>query len=144
MADLNISVKCEGRAFMGDDGSDDEREANLRGRLREAEKEIAEDEERLRKDKEEREKLRRELEQAEHREYNIFVNTRDKTVKGDDITYDHVVKLAFPEPPPGQEIIYTVTYRDGPKENPEGTMVAGDTVEIRDRMVFNVTWTDKS
>ena len=129
---------------MGDNGNDNEREADLRGRLREIEKEIAEDEDRLRRDKEEREKLRRELEQAERREYKIIVNTRDKTVKGEDITYDHVVKLAFPEPPPGGEIIYTVTYRDGPKENPEGTMVAGDTVEIKDGMIFNVTWTDRS
>jgi Multiubiquitin len=129
---------------MGDNGIDDKREDELRGRLRELEREIAEDKERLRKDEEEREKLRRELEHAEHREYKIIVNTREKTVKGDDITYEHVVKLAFPEPPPGKEIVYTVTYRDGPKANPEGTMIAGDTVEVKDDMIFNVTATDKS
>lgn len=36
-------------------------------------------------------------------------------------------------------VVYTVTYSGGPASNPEGSMLPGDSVDICDGMIFNVT-----
>ncbi|MCC6887696.1 MAG: multiubiquitin domain-containing protein [Hyphomicrobiales bacterium] len=74
----------------------------------------------------------------------IIVNARQKKWEKKKISFDQVVKLAYPTPPAGQCIVYTVTFHNGPRANPEGTMVDGDTVKVKDGMVFNVQYTDKS
>jgi len=74
----------------------------------------------------------------------IIVNARRKTVSGRKISFAQVVKLAFPDGPPSPQTIYTVAYSNGPPRNPEGKMVAGQTVKIRDGMVFDVTETSRS
>ncbi len=55
-----------------------------------------------------------------------------------------MVKLAYPVPPQGQCIEFTVTYRDGPPANPKGTMTTGHSVKIKNKMKFDVTATDRS
>ena len=60
------------------------------------------------------------------------------------MTFDEIVKLAFPTPPPGANILYTVSYEDGPRENRQGSMKEGQTVKVKNWMIFNVTATDKS
>ena len=45
---------------------------------------------------------------------------------------------------PGPMSCLPITYRRGPKQNPEGTLVEGGTVKVKDGMIFNVTPTDKS
>jgi len=72
----------------------------------------------------------------------IVVNMDRKTVPGDTLTYEQVVKLAFDPPEPG--VIYTVKYKDGPRAKPDGRMVAGDTVKIICEEIFNVAPTGKS
>ena len=74
----------------------------------------------------------------------IFVNTRPHVVPAGEITFDAVVKLAFPVAPPGQAIEYEVGYRNGPPENPKGTLLQGHKVWVREGMSFSVTATDKS
>ncbi|TXH84780.1 MAG: hypothetical protein E6Q77_01945 [Rhizobium sp.] len=74
----------------------------------------------------------------------IVVNAREKVWEKKKISFDQVVKLAYPTPPAGQLIVYTVTYHNGPRMNPEGTMLDGDKVKVRNGMVFNVQYTDKS
>lgn len=78
------------------------------------------------------------------REYRIFVNTRPKEVSTHTLGFWEVVKLAFPQAVPNPTTYYTITYKRGPKANPEGSLVAGETVHIKDGMLFNVTPTDKS
>jgi hypothetical protein len=77
-------------------------------------------------------------------EHVIIVNARRKTVQGRKISFEKVVKLAFPDGPPTNETVYTVAYSNGPPRNPEGKMVPGQTVWIRDGMVFDVTETSRS
>jgi hypothetical protein len=36
-----------------------------------------------------------------------------------------VIQLAYEQPSTGENIVFTVTYRKGPKENPEGTLIEG-------------------
>ncbi len=87
-----------------------------------------------------------ELELAEHdKDLRIIVNGRRKEVHKRRLTFSEVVRLAFPDAPPSDNIIYTVAYRNGGNErHPEGTIVAGETVRIKDGTIFDVTATDKS
>lgn len=74
----------------------------------------------------------------------IIVNTRPKPWNKKKISFEEVVAIAYPVPPAGQEIVYTVGYFDGPPNRPEGSLTAGESVRVRDQMVFDVKFTDKS
>jgi len=52
--------------------------------------------------------------------------------------------LAFENYDQNPNKVYTVTYDRGPHANPEGSMVRGDKVFTTNKMIFNVTSTDKS
>ncbi len=78
------------------------------------------------------------------REITIFVNTRKKEEKTRHLTYDQVVALAFNPVPVGPNIMFTITYRNGPKQNPEGELLPGGKVKIKNGMIFDVTQTTKS
>lgn len=80
----------------------------------------------------------------QHGETKIFVNTREKEVAGNVITYQAVVNLAYPNSPGGQDLRFTVIYRDGPPENPEGSMNPGQSVKIKKGMIFDVSPTTQS
>jgi hypothetical protein len=81
---------------------------------------------------------------AQPRKFTIIVNGQRKVVTGRTVTFDEIVRLAFPTPPEGANILYTVSFEDGPRVNPQGTMKEGQTVKVRNGMIFNVTATDKS
>jgi hypothetical protein len=76
--------------------------------------------------------------------FKIYVNGEEKVVSAKTLFFDEVTKLAYPIPPTGDNILYTVSYEDGPHSNPQGSMKEGDTVNIKNGMIFNVTATDKS
>ena len=57
---------------------------------------------------------------------------------------DDLVALAYANPPKGELICFTITYRRGQGNKPEGTLDEGDTVKLKEGMIFNVTATDKS
>jgi hypothetical protein len=73
----------------------------------------------------------------------IYVNTRPHEVAKEEISFEEVVKLAYPTTPPGANIGYTVTYQRG-HGNKDGDLVAGQTVKVKDGMIFDVTATDLS
>ncbi|MCP5286101.1 MAG: multiubiquitin domain-containing protein [Burkholderiaceae bacterium] len=77
-------------------------------------------------------------------EFTIFINTRPRTVAKRRLAYMEVVKLAYPDGPIGENYVYTVDYLRGPPRNPEGSLVEGDSVEIKNGMRFDVSFTDKS
>jgi hypothetical protein len=60
------------------------------------------------------------------------------------ITYDQVVTLEVPDYSQNPQITYSVTYEKGPHENPEGILTKGDSVEVRNKMIFNVSETGQS
>ncbi|MBS1807628.1 MAG: multiubiquitin domain-containing protein [Acidobacteria bacterium] len=78
------------------------------------------------------------------REFTIIVNARKKTVAKKKLTFDEIVHLAFNPVPTGPNIMFTITYRHGPPANPEGSLMEGKSVRIKDGMIFDVTPTDKS
>ena len=82
--------------------------------------------------------------QGHNKEFTIIVNGRQKIVDKKEISFAEIVALAFDNPPAGVNIIFTITYRKGEGNKPEGSLVAGETVKIKEGMIFNVTATDKS
>jgi hypothetical protein len=81
-------------------------------------------------------------EQPAKKSVTIIVNGRENTVEKDDMTFEEIVALA--QLPSGPNITYTVTYRRGPDPRPDGTLVEGQSVKVKDGMIFNVTATDRS
>jgi len=79
-----------------------------------------------------------------HSKITLIVNGRPKPWGEKSITFEQVVVLAFGTYDPNPNKVYTVTYNKGPHENPHGSMVKGDKVAVKDKMIFNVTCTDKS
>jgi hypothetical protein len=75
--------------------------------------------------------------------FSITVNGRLKTVTTQELTFDELVELAFPGGPRGENWVYTVGYRRG-EGNKSGSLGPGDSVKVKDGMVFDVTQTDKS
>jgi len=83
--------------------------------------------------------------EQDHRDhFEIIVNGQRKVVTTKTVTFDEIVKLAFPTPPSGTNILYTISYEDGPPANPQGSLKEGGTVKVKNGMIFNVTATDKS
>lgn len=78
------------------------------------------------------------------KDITIVVNGTQKTVQKDDFTFDEIVKLAFDNPPYGENTLFSVTYRRGHGNKPEGILAAGESVKVKDGMIFDVTATDKS
>jgi hypothetical protein len=78
-------------------------------------------------------------------ETSIIVNAQEKIVTTKDVTFEQVVDLAYDgHPPEGENWVFTVTYRRGTDESPQGSLVKGTSVKVKKGMVFNVTATDKS
>lgn len=88
------------------------------------------------------------LAQDEHfysqKDYRIVVNAREVFVESRHLSYEQVVALAFNPVPVGPDIIFTVTYRKGPRQNPKGTLAPGESVVIKNGMIFVVTQTNRS
>jgi hypothetical protein len=78
------------------------------------------------------------------RGYVIVVNARKKNVEQGKLSFMQVVSLAFDPVPDGPYWVFTVSYRNGPSSNPEGSMIDGGFVRIKNGMIFNVTATDRS
>jgi hypothetical protein len=74
----------------------------------------------------------------------FIVNGREKQWTEKLISFDQVVLLAFGPNSGNLNTAFTVSYSRGPEKNTNGSMVIGDTVYVKNKMVFNVTATDKS
>jgi hypothetical protein len=75
---------------------------------------------------------------------NIIVNAEQTTWSEKEISYDQVTLVAFPNPPPGVVITYTVEYERA-EGNKDGSLVqGGQPVKVKDGMIFTVTETGRS
>ncbi len=73
----------------------------------------------------------------------LIVNSRPVPFEGKSVNYEEMVALA------GYEINkpdrgYTITYENGPKQNPSGGLSKGHMVFVKHLMQFHVNATDKS
>lgn len=79
-----------------------------------------------------------------NKEVTILVNAREKSWTEKTISYDELIVLAFDAISSDPNVSYTVTYKKGDNNKPEGIMVKGDEVKVKDGMRFNVTQTNRS
>jgi hypothetical protein len=84
------------------------------------------------------------IQEAKAREITIVVNGRPRKVEKGELTYDEVLALAFDPVPSGQNWVFTVNYRGGHGRRGAGSLTPGESVEVVNGMIFDVTATDKS
>jgi hypothetical protein len=78
------------------------------------------------------------------RTVTLIVNGRKKPWHEKKISFREVVELAYGTYDPSPNVSYTVTFSKGPDQNPEGRLVDGKSVRVKDGMIFNVKRTNKS
>lgn len=74
----------------------------------------------------------------------VIINGRPREANKRVLSFAEIVNLAFPDANDAPNTIYTMVYKNGPDENPQGSLVEGQTITIKNRMIINVTKTDKS
>ncbi|MDW5443808.1 multiubiquitin domain-containing protein [Polaromonas sp. SM01] len=75
-----------------------------------------------------------------NKSYDIVVNGKQRTVTENSISYEQVVRLAFPEGP--FDILYTVAYAN--LHGKDGTLAPGQDTHVKEGMSFNVVKTNRS
>jgi hypothetical protein len=78
------------------------------------------------------------------KQYRIIVNGQEKIVDQHRLTFDQIVALAFDPVPQGPDVQISIQYTRGPESNHKGTLVEGQSVEVKDGMEFDVTPTNRS
>lgn len=73
----------------------------------------------------------------------IVAATPHEWPKGE-ITFAEVVTLEYPDYAQHPEITYSVTYERGHGNKPEGVLVPGSSVKVKEGMIFNVSKTGQS
>ena len=73
----------------------------------------------------------------------IVEGTEHEWPKGE-ITYAEVVTLEVPDYAQHPEITYSVRYKRGQGNKPEGTLAPGASVTVKEGMIFNVSETGQS
>tara|TARA_R110002051_G_scaffold45702_2_gene92198 strand:- start:5039 stop:5698 length:660 start_codon:yes stop_codon:yes gene_type:complete len=74
----------------------------------------------------------------------IVINTVEEYVEPGRISFEELAKLAFPNTEVTPNTEYTVSYRKGPGNKPEGSLIADESVKLKKGMIFDVSETDKS
>ena len=75
----------------------------------------------------------------------ILVNAVEETVSSKQVTYEQVVKLAFPDAGNQPNVVYSMTYRNAASKPHAGELGAGGSVEVKKQgTIFNVTPTVQS
>lgn len=74
----------------------------------------------------------------------IIVNGSPEQVEKEEMAYEAIVTLAFPDFPQHPERNYSVKYTNGHGNKPEGILSPGGKVKVKDGMQFTVTPTGQS
>jgi hypothetical protein len=74
----------------------------------------------------------------------IYLNGTPKSVAKEKLTFEDVVRLAFENPPTGDGVQFTVQYSRGHSNQSKGSLVEGQSVQVKEGMEFDVTPTNRS
>lgn len=74
----------------------------------------------------------------------ILVNGKPKEVEKGIVSFDTIVTLAFADYAQHPERTYSVTYKKGHGEKPEGILSPGSNVKVKNGMQFKVKHTGQS
>lgn len=80
----------------------------------------------------------------DHKTVTIVVEGTPHKWPEEYITFEQVVTLEVPDYSQNPQITYTVIYKGGPRNKPEGTLSKGGIVKVVKGMVFNVSPTGQS
>jgi len=95
------------------------------------------------------EKAVEKIERIEHepRESEVIVNGRQREVPGNIVSYEELVKIAFPHGPTKQNTRFTITYKNAAQVPPTGELDMGQKVKVKagskcgGETIFNVSET---
>jgi hypothetical protein len=77
--------------------------------------------------------------------YLIYVNTEPFFIRHHEVSFEDVVKLAFPEPPTGTDPAFTVSYEHAASEPHHDDMTPGQMVKVKKHgTMFDVAHTNRS
>lgn len=63
--------------------------------------------------------------------FTVIVNLEKKTVPDRRVTFDEVVRLAFPDKASDLNTTFTVTFRKSDSNKRDGTLVEGEHVQVK-------------
>lgn len=81
---------------------------------------------------------------AEKKIVTIIVEGTPHEWTKDEITYAEVITLEVPDYAQHSEITYSVKYKNGHGNKPEGILSPGSSVKVKEGMVFSVSETSQS
>lgn len=76
--------------------------------------------------------------------YTVIINAQEATVTDKTLSYEQVVRLAYPDMGQQPDVIFTVTYRKSDNHKHDGILTEGKDVNIKQGTIFDVTSTTKS
>lgn len=74
----------------------------------------------------------------------IVEGTPHEWPKDEKVTFEQVVLWVYPDYSASDGRAYTVTFERGEGNKPEGQLVKGGSVKVKDGMIFNVSRTGES
>lgn len=80
----------------------------------------------------------------DHKDFDIIVNGTPYPVPEEEVSFDQVVDIAYPDGGRGPLITYTIDFYNGGGRPAEGKLIRGKKAKVKDGTVFNVTRTDRS
>jgi len=78
------------------------------------------------------------------KQIDIIVNGTKHPVPGDEVSFDQVVDIAYPDGSRGPLITYTVNFYSSADRPDSGKLTKSQKIKVKDGTVFNVTRTDRS
>lgn len=81
---------------------------------------------------------------CEKKSVTIIVEGSPHEWPKNEITYTEVVTLEVPDYPQHPDITYSVTYKRGHGNKPEGILSPGACVKVKEGMIFHVSETGQS
>ncbi|HWA92066.1 MAG TPA: multiubiquitin domain-containing protein [Rhizomicrobium sp.] len=74
----------------------------------------------------------------------IFVNAEEKTVDHDVLTFEELVKIAFPVPPTGEKPEFTISFEGAASKPHDHKLHANQTVTVKNGTDFDVVHSNRS
>jgi Multiubiquitin len=74
----------------------------------------------------------------------IYVNTDPHEVEHGKLTFQQIVKFAYPDKASDPSILFKVSYRRGKGHSELMTLAEGGSVEAQEGMIFNVSYENRS
>ena len=77
--------------------------------------------------------------------FEILINGTEETLPKNDLSFEELVDLAFPNHPTDPNVVFSVTFEHADSNPHQGTLAPGRTVTVKKKgTTFDVTQTNRS